>query len=191
MAETSDPLVISMNRRRVLGILVVSAMALPTGPVLAHALPGSVVTIMPRPDGVVIRIEVALDDIALALPSAGLGDNPLTPSQQEAVATYLPDHVRLTSADGQRLRLTGTGLALYSAHNDHVGDYTLLVADLFLTGKPDYPLQLDYDVVMHEVRSHTATVFVQTDGSAARHIGKIRIDPATGHATQLAIPPVP
>lgn len=51
-----------------------------------------------------------------------------------------------------------------------------------------FPLTLQHDAIMHEVRNHQAAVYVQGPQADPIAIGVVRLDPATGKSTSLVIP---
>jgi hypothetical protein len=170
-------------------------LALPGTQVLAHALPGTSLTIRADTERLGLAITMPLHELDLAMPDAsGLGPDPAIGPMREAIkeriAGYLTSHLALQTASGELLDVRLTDARIERAHDDHVGAYDLLVIDLTAPAAV-LPLTLRFDAIMHEVRSHRAAVYLQVPGSDPVGIGVMRIDPATGEAKTLTIPALP
>lgn len=161
------------------------------GSVSAHSLPGSVLLLSQQGGELHVTLEVALEDLTLAFPDARpLEELPVDRSlPAELLArldAYLAEHVALEQG-GTRLPLSLAHASLGTARNDHVGAFTLLTADLTAplarTGNP-FPLTLSYDAVMHEIRSHRATVYWTPAGAPPVAIADVRYG-ADGHRARL------
>ncbi|WP_424930206.1 hypothetical protein [Amaricoccus tamworthensis] len=149
-----------------LAVLVGSA-----GGVLAHALPGSVLLLRQQEDGLRLTIRFPLEDLVIAAPELAVleevtpGD-PLPQEMAERFGGYLLEHMELTGADGV-LPLTLAGAMVQPAYHDHLGHFLLVVSEWNVAGGAggNAHLVLNYDAVMHEVRSHRATVqWIARDG---------------------------
>ncbi len=147
-----------------LAVLVGSA-----GGVLAHALPGSVLLLRQQKERLRLTVQFPLEDLVIAAPELAVLEEvtPGDPLPQEMAARfggYLLEHMELTGADGV-LPLTLAGAVVQPAYHDHLGHFLLVVSEWDVTGRA--PTVLNYDAVMHEVRSHRAMVqWVAGDGGA-------------------------
>jgi hypothetical protein len=176
--------------------LAVGAAVLPA-PLAAHPLPGAVIVISPEPARLSLTVTLPYADLALAMAGTvpkTLDAGPIPEDVEQALAAYFAQHM-VVAADGQPgLTLTLTRAYLERATHEDLGAYTLLVLDFsapVAAGSPVFPLTLRYDAVMHEVRNHRATVWLQPAGQDPVAIGEIRLDAATGKATPLVIPIAP
>lgn len=144
--------------------------------VLAHALPGTVLTLSQENDAVQLTVVVNVEDMAIAEPAlAALHDLSLGPVDAapvlHAVAGYFDQHMRLEQ-HSELLGFKLQSLELRTDSNDHVGEFRVIV--LTFEGQSNElrsPLILRYDAVMHEVRNHRAAFYWQ---------------PATGDARKMA-----
>lgn len=162
---------------------------------LAHALPGTSLTIRAEAEATHLTLAMPLHELDLAMPDGtGLGADPATgpvpEAARERIAAYLASHLALATASGDDLDLRLVDARIARAWDDHVGAYDLLVIDLTAPAAA-FPLTLRYDAIMHEVRSHRAAVYLQAEGAAPVGIGEIRVDAATGKAAALTIPAIP
>lgn len=163
--------------------------------VLAHALPSTTLTIRAEAEGTHLTIAMPLNELDLAMPGeSGLGPNPaigpVRAEVRERIAGYLASHLALQTASGEQLDVGLSAARIERAQDDHVGAYNLLVIDLTAPAAA-LPLTLRYDVIMHEVRSHRAAIYLQASGAEDVGIGEIPVDPATGKADPVTIPAVP
>ena len=169
------------------------------GTVTAHPLPGTTVTVSADADSVDLMVSMPLHELELAMPGGtGLGpsppEGPLPPDVQAALSAYLADHLDLAPAEGASLSPEVTEASIASATDDHVGRYDLVMLHLVAPIIPDqavFPLTLSFDAVLHEVRSHRATVLLQPSGQDPAAIAVIRLDSATGEAAPVVIPAAP
>lgn len=135
------------------------------GHLMAHALPGSVVTLSRNLDALSVAIAVNVEDLVIAEPALApletMESGPVTAANvTKVLVAYFKDHMHLTHA-GAPVSLTLVDAKLGMGENDHVGQFALLT--LTFSGEtdqlaPDFPLVLRYDAVMHEVRTHRASV---------------------------------
>lgn len=165
----------------------------------SHALPGSTLTFSRDDDSLDLTITLLLQELILALPTlAGLEDlpkpDPLPAAVQAQLADYFAAHLILLPADQAALNQQLISAQLDEAQNDDVGLYDLPVVDLAAPLAPDqtlFPLTITYDAVMHEVRNHQATVFVQTANGTPAVVGQIEPDPSPAKAAPFVLQTVP
>lgn len=163
--------------------------------VLAHVRPGRSWTIRAGAERTHLTIAMPLHELELPMPDrSGPVPGPfMGPVQDEAkarITEYLASHRALATASGEKLDVRLVDPRIERAQDDHVGAYDLLVIDL-TSPVAAFPRMLRHDAMLHEVRSHHAAVNLQAPGADPVGIGVIRVDPATGEATVLTIPPFP
>jgi hypothetical protein len=165
--------------------LLVGALAAPSW---AHVLPTTTVVLDVRADRIDAALRIPLDDLQTASgidlagqPAAGL------PAQAASLRDYLRAHIQPTSADGA-WTVTVDDLAIDGAEQLGTGAFTVLTAQAHLTppaAADERSFTLNYDVVLHQVITHTVIVSARQDWSgghlgATRSIGTIQLDPVTG-----------
>jgi hypothetical protein len=172
--------------------LLVGALA---APAWAHVLPTTTVVLDVRPDGIDAALRIPLDDLQTAS-GLDLGEQPAAalPAQAAALRDYLRAHIQPTSADGA-WTVTVDDLAIEDTEQLGTGPFTVLTAQAHLTppvSADERSFQLHYDVVIHQVITHTVIVSARRDWSggqlgATRSIGTIQLDPVTGDVPALDV----
>jgi len=155
------------------------------GAAYAHALPGTVLIFSREGPQLHVTIQFALEDLIIAFPEiASLEDAPspgaLPSAELAQLRAYFSDHIALQS-NSVDLALSLTHARLRSAENDHVGEFTQLVANLTVAVSPSDqvpPLLLFYDAIMHEVRSHSATVYWKDSSGDLQALTEFRYNAA-------------
>lgn len=190
-----------LSRRAVLrgiGLLAASAGMLErTGPAAAHPLPGSKLVFSTDQARLVLTVSVPLVELALAMGKAmpdPLPEGPISPDLDRALAAYFADHLKVASEGQPDLDLRLTRANLERATQEDVGAYTLVVLDFSAPIDPArsvFPLTLTYDAILHQVRNHSATVFVQAADAQPVAVGLIRLDLNLGTAAPLIVPAPP
>ena len=128
----------------------------------AHALPGTVIEIW-RENGLLqISITLPIEDLVIAEPSlADLAETEGVPNSadRDRLANYFAAH-SVFQQGATALPMALTDAALGSDYNDHVGAFATvrLAFQAPLPAATLFPLTLQHDAVMHEVRNHRATV---------------------------------
>ncbi|GAA1613791.1 HupE/UreJ family protein [Actinoplanes couchii] len=176
-----------MIRNRILRLLAGIAVAVPAAlllgasPAAAHPMPHSVVLLDVHETSVTAHLQIPLSELSLA---GGLTDT----------ASYLAAHIKPTGTDGAAWTVEVGDTAVTS---DSTGAYQELDADVTLSppaGGDVRHFTLAYDVVVHQVVTHTALVSVREDwaagqlaenGGEAVQVGTIGIDNRT-----LTVPPL-
>ncbi|MCG3268569.1 hypothetical protein [Yoonia sp. I 8.24] len=153
------------------------------GGVLAHALPDSTLIFAEDEDQISLTIQLALEDLTIAEPTlVDLMEHPVAqdiPAADVAVvARYFAQHLQIQNDDGA-FSPTLAGVAIETAHNDHVGRYALLTLQYQFPASTS-PLYLTYDAIMHEVRNQRAAVYWQESGSEPRIIEEFGYRPVDG-----------
>lgn len=154
-----------------------------TGAALAHALPGSVVILSSDEAALRVQITLALDDLVLAFPEASsLELLPISEPDLAGLERYLATHL-LLEKDQVPIALKLDDVRLQAAENEHVGAFVQVAFDLsgpVPAGADPFPLILTYDVVMHEVRNHRASVYWQTPDGALQGLADFGYRPIDG-----------
>jgi hypothetical protein len=184
--------------------LTIGATALLTGlalvmgaaPASAHPMPHSVVLLDVHPDRIEAQVQLPVDDLHLA---SGF-DVVAHPEQVvtrdgDSLRAYLVDHVRPVS-DGLPWTVSVADLAVTDAEQTATGPYREVIAQLLLTppsGASTRRFTLGYDVIVHQVVTHTALVALRTDWTTGRvgaddglELGVIAIDSRT-----MTVAPLP
>ncbi|MGY1501127.1 HupE/UreJ family protein [Streptomyces sp. QTS52] len=178
--------------RLVAGIAIVVPAALLTGasPAAAHPMPHSVVELDVYRTSVNARLELPVDDFSRA---SGIDLSSATETtlaqRAKAVRTYLAGHIHPVTTQGRAWEVGIGGLSLSSTEQTSTGPYRELVAEAVLTppaGTDVRHFTFAYDVIVHQVVTHTVLVTVrqdwssgQVDGEGTTQVGTIRIDTRT------------
>ncbi|MEU5039990.1 HupE/UreJ family protein [Streptomyces griseorubiginosus] len=178
--------------RLVAGIAVVVPAALLLGapPAAAHPMPHSVVRLDVYRTSVTARLELPADDFSRASGIDLDGTTRATLSRKAAaIRTYLGEHIHATGTGGTAWRVSVGELRLSSTEQTSTGPYRELVAEAVLTphtGTDVRHFTFDYDVIVHQVVTHTVLVTVrqdwdagQVDGEGTTQVGTIRINSRT------------
>lgn len=175
--------------------LAFSLLAAGCGPVLAHSLPGSVLTLWQEEAQLDLSVILPLEELIVAAPEFrdldGLPPGQdLFPENIERVAAYFADHLELRK-DAADLPLTVMRATIGTDENSHVGTYkTLNVRFASPLPAPDaaLPLTLVYDAVMHEVRNHRASVYWGQPGTDSREVAEFGFQAADGTPRSVLLP---
>ncbi|MFD9429898.1 HupE/UreJ family protein [Streptomyces sp. NPDC060002] len=178
--------------RMVAGIAIAVPAALLAGasPAAAHPMPHSVVELDVHQTSVNTRLELPTDDFSRASGIDLSNATRTTLSQQaKAVRTYLGKHIHPVTTQGRAWQVSIGSLSLSSTEQTSTGPYRELVAEAVLTppaGTDVRRFTFDYDVIVHQVITHTVLVTVrqdwaagQVDGEGTTQVGTIRIDTRT------------
>lgn len=145
---------------------------------LAHGLPGTSLTFQPTGDRVALRITMPLEELNLVLDKLGdvaFNQDLPAPSESEVqrISNYLMNHLFVADLQENIVQFSVLSARIDGAFDDHVGDYQVLVVQLSAS-QATFPLTLRYDAIMHEVRNHRATVFLERSGVAPVKIGTLQ-----------------
>ncbi|WP_394151581.1 hypothetical protein [Loktanella salsilacus] len=138
------------------------------GLVSAHGLPGTVLILSADGDALNVAVQVPVDELIIAAPALIRfeklpADHDLPADQMAQLAEYFALHFKL-AANGTDLPLTLLQASLQNNQSVDHGAYSMLIANFAAPHQGSdnvFPLQLTYDAVMHEIRSHSATVYWQ------------------------------
>ncbi|MGL4404297.1 MAG: hypothetical protein ACRCT6_00930 [Notoacmeibacter sp.] len=148
----------------------------------AHPLPESIVTIVPRDTKVEVKLSIPVKELILAEPKLrGLahveGHGPLSHDLLEVLSAYLNQHIAIVPADQSVLELKVRSAAVLVTKTEHVDRFQLLIAELEASMASDqepFPATFTYDAVLHEVRSHRATVWIAGLNTEPTLLGKLK-----------------
>ncbi|MFI6441711.1 HupE/UreJ family protein [Streptomyces sp. NPDC050759] len=178
--------------RLVAGIAIVVPAALLAGasPAAAHPMPHSVVQLDVYQASVTARLELPVDDLSRA---AGIDLSDTTRAtlsgKAEAIRSYLRTHIHPAGSGGKAWQVGIGALSLSRTEQTSTGPYRELVAEAVLTppaGTDVRHFTFGYDVIVHQVVTHTVLVTArqdwaagQVDGEGTTQVGTIRIDTRT------------
>lgn len=171
-------------------IAVPAALLVGASPAAAHPMPHSVVELDVYQTLVSARLELPADDFSRASGiDLGNATQATLPGKAKAIRTYLGKHIRPATTQGKAWQVSIGSLSLSSTEQTSTGPYRELVAEAVLTppaGTDVRHFTFDYDVIVHQVITHTALVAVrqdwaagQVDGERATQVGTIRINTRT------------
>ncbi|MGI4741875.1 MAG: HupE/UreJ family protein [Janthinobacterium lividum] len=164
-------------------------------------MPTSLVLLDLQATGVAAEVQLPLGELQLALGNQlNVTDQPATlvARQGAALRAYLLAHVHPVGPDGRPWTVAVRGLALGAAEQTGTGPYPELTAQLWLqppAGESARTFTLHYDVIMHQLVTHTTLVSIRQDwdaGVLAEHpveVGVIRLDPRDNSIAPLEIAP--
>ncbi|MFF3371396.1 HupE/UreJ family protein [Streptomyces sp. NPDC002680] len=181
-----------------IAIAVPAALLLGASPAAAHPMPHSVVQLDVYKDSVTARLELPVGDLASA---SGIDLSTIKSSalstKADAVRTYLAQHIHPTTPVGEAWRVDIGALSLGRAQQTSTGLYRELSAEAVLTppaGADVRHFTFDYDVIVHQVITHTALVTVrqdwargQIDDAGTTQVGTIRVDTRTMKVPALKV----
>ncbi|MGW2620711.1 HupE/UreJ family protein [Streptomyces sp. NPDC001500] len=186
--------------RLVAGIAIAVPATLLAGasPAAAHPMPHSVVQLDVYQHSVSARLELPVDDFSRA---SGIDLTRTTSAalsaRAAAIRAYLGKHIHPTTTQGKAWQVAIGWLTLSHAAQTDTGTYRELVAQAELTppaGADIRRFTFDYDVVVHQVVTHTALVTVRQDWSSGRvdgegstQVGTVRIDTGTMSIAPLKV----
>ena len=173
--------------------LVFALASFSMGVVYAHALPGSQLVFSHSNNQLQLSISVPVDDLIVAAPELSelnsaiedptIEGSSLSTSLALKISTYFAKHLQLQSepsmsgndnSEWEAMSLTMENITLQTAHNEDVGHYQLLVMNLSADlPRPKLgPMQLRYDAVMHEVRTHRASAYWSSADNTLTRLAK-------------------
>jgi hypothetical protein len=178
-----------------IAIAVPAALLLGAPPAAAHPMPHSVVLLDVYEHAVSARLELPVGEFTRAS-GIDVSEKTLT-ARSGAVRAYLVAHIHPTATDGRTWQVTVGRLTLSRAVQTGTGTYRELVARVRLippAGADVRRFTFGYDVVVHQVVTHTVLVTVrqdwaagQVDGAGATQVGTIRVDTRTMKVPALKV----
>ncbi|MDQ0596577.1 hypothetical protein QF037_000922 [Streptomyces canus] len=181
-----------------IAIVVPAALLLGASPAAAHPMPHSVVELDVYQASVSARLELPADDFSRASGIDLSDTTQATLSQRaKAIRTYLGKHINPTGTGGKAWQVSVGDLSLSSTEQTSTGPYRELVAEAVLTppaGADVRHFTFDYDVIVHQVITHTVLVSVrqdwasgQVDDAGTTQVGTIRVDTRTMKVPALKV----
>lgn len=144
---------------------------------MAHALPGTTITLTPGQTALGVVVEIPLHELALAFPQGRLdGITVLSPQQKDLLLMYLREHMAFTPRGAAALPIAAANMELREATHENIGNYQVLDVTMSLPVRAQtdlFPLQLRFDGVIHKVRNHDADVFLALPSGEKRLVGEI------------------
>ncbi|MFG3289638.1 HupE/UreJ family protein [Streptomyces sp. NPDC048179] len=167
-----------------IAIVVPATLLLAASPAAAHPMPHSVVELDVYQHSVSVRLELPVGEFSRA---SGIEPTDRTlGAKSDEIRAYLSDHIHPTTTGGKAWRVAIGSLTLSRAEQTDTGEYQELVARAVLTppsGADVRRFTFDYDVIVHQVVTHTALVTIrqdwsngQVDGEGTTQVGTIAID---------------
>jgi len=170
-----------------IAVAVPAALLLGAPPASAHPMPHSVVLLDVHDTSVTADLELPVTDFTTA---SGLNVT-AGPLPTGAIRSYLIAHIKPVT-DGRAWTVSIGDVSLSQAEQTSTGPYRELLASATLTPPPGGSVRrfsLGYDVIVHQVVTHTALVSVRRDWPAGRTsaatLGTIKID-----IRSMTVPPL-
>lgn len=141
----------------------------------AHSLPGSILTFSEQGERLNLSIQFALEDLIIAAPvfkslETAPFEQALSGEPLEQLANYLETHLQLAS-ESKRLPFKLSSALIERVNTGNLLPVVLVSARLDFPmpeGGRVLPLTLTYDALMHEIRSHRASVYWKQDDTLVR-----------------------
>ena len=150
-----------------LGLLALVGASLLPSLATAHPMPYTAVMLDFGPGGVSAELILPLQELELGFKQPMLAHpEQILPQDGPALREYLLAHVHPVTPDGRPWTVQVTGLSVQCKEIPFD-----LMAHLWMQPPPGAPLRqfkFNYDVIVHEVISHKAFVFVRNDWNEAR-----------------------
>ncbi|MFJ3304174.1 HupE/UreJ family protein [Streptomyces sp. NPDC086549] len=198
------PISLSHALRMVAGVAVAvtAALLLAAPPAAAHPMPHSVLLLDVHETSVAAELKLPVSDFSRA---SGVALDDTTTTKQlsartTAIRRYLAAHLHPTTRQGKAWAVTFGDMALGRAEQTSTGTYRELTVRATLTPPPGGDPRrfvLDYDVIVHQVVTHTVMVSVRQDWATGRvgdagqdtatEVGVIRTDTRTMTVAPLTV----
>jgi hypothetical protein len=165
---------------------------------MAHPMPNSVVLLAVQKDYINAEIQLPLSELQLSFGHAANDSSARLVAQfGPQLQAYLAQHIRPVSADGRAWTVMVTDLSVDSTQNPINGTYRELVAHCRLAppaGADVRKFSFRYDVIVHQVVTHTILVSIQQDwergiltDSTSADVGVIELDIPSGTVLPLTV----
>lgn len=156
---------------------------------LAHQSPTTIVLLDIAPGKVVMELQLPLSELELAIGPAVSKNAETAARQNQQLKKYLLAHIHPTTADGKPWTVEVTDMKLEKAVQVASGppfqEITVHLNLIPPAGADIRKFTLIYDVIMHQVVTHSALVSVRYDwetgktGEQVEEVGAIRVDTRT------------
>lgn len=164
----------------------------------AHPSPNTLIFLDIKSDGVAAELRLPVSELGTALsPNAPKTAEILLGSFADSLKIYLRSHIRPLSMDGQKWTVEVGEMRLEDAANPQKRNALQdIVVQMWLkppSGASSRQFMLNYDVVMHQVVTHSALVSIRQDwetGIVAEHpaeVGIIAVEPRNNQIFPLII----
>jgi hypothetical protein len=186
-------ILLSFMKNKILFLLLVFAHNL-----LAHPSPNTLIFLDIKTEGVAAEIRLPVSELGMVFNAA----NPKTAAEfmgsfKDSLKHYLRAHMTPLSMDGQKWSVEIGDMQIEDAENPQERNALQdLIVKVWLTppsGASSRQFILNYDVVMHQVVTHSALVSIRQDwetGVVAEHpaeVGIIAVEPRNGQIFPLVI----
>jgi hypothetical protein len=169
-----------------------------THTLLAHPSPNTLVFLDIKTNGVAVELRLPVGEVGMALsPSKPKTAEELLGHFTDSLRFYLQSHIIPLSMDGQKWTVEIGNLSLENIKNTQErGTLQDIIVEMWLkppTGASSRQFILNYDVVMHQVVTHSALVSIRQDwetGIVSEHpaeVGVIAVEPRNNQIFPLII----
>lgn len=148
-------------------------------PVFAHALPGTTLIFSRSANQLNLSIAVPVEELVIAENTLAavseFSPNAFLPvALRSQIESYFINHISLQK-NGLKLALDFSTITIDTASHEDVGTYNLLKLKLTseLPNGEIWPLILRYDAIMHEVRTHRASVYWSDDTQNPQQLSEL------------------
>jgi HupE / UreJ protein len=164
----------------------------------AHPSPNTLIFLDIKSDGVAAELNLPVIELSMALnPRAPKTAEQLIGSFADSLKTYVLSHMTPLSMDGQKWSVEVLDMRLEAVANpDERNSLQDIIIKIWLkppTGTSSRQFVLNYDVVMHQVVTHSALVSIRQDwetGIVSEHpseVGVIAVEPRNNQIFPLVI----
>ncbi|HEY8933762.1 MAG TPA: HupE/UreJ family protein [Cyclobacteriaceae bacterium] len=156
-------------------------------PIFAHQTPSTIVLLDIKPEGVAIELQLPLGELELAFGhDVSKNTKTLVERLGPQLKEYLMAHIHPMTAKDQPWLVEVNDMTVGKSEQTASGPYQEITVHLFLTppaGVNTRKFILDYDVIMHQLVTHSALVSIRNDWEVETEqpveIGVIRVDTKT------------
>ena len=164
---------------------------------LGHPSPNTLILLDIGTRGVHAELHIPVSELALALhPNAPNSDQVLHNGFKDSIETYLLAHILPVSLDGRKWSVQFKAMKLVQVDAQQRNTIQDFIIQLWFQPPPGVSTRqfiLNYDVIMHQVLTHSAIVSIRHDwetGVVAEHpseIGVIAVDPRSNQIFPLTV----
>jgi hypothetical protein len=168
------------------------------GKIMAHPSPNTLIFLDIKANGVEAELRLPVGELGAAVsPSAPKTAVELLGSFKDSLRFYLQSHITPLSMEGQKWAIEVGEIVLENATNaEERGTLQDIIVKIWLippTGAASRQFILNYDVVMHQVVTHSALVSIRQDwetGIVSEHpeeVGIIAVEPRNNQVFPLTV----
>ena len=165
---------------------------------LAHPSPNTLIFLDIKTDGVAAELRLPVSELGMALnPTAPKTAEQLLGSFKDSLKTYILSHITPLSMDGEKWSVAVGDMYLENVENPEDRNALQdIIVKIWLkppTGASSRQFILNYDVVMHQVVTHSALVSIRQDwetGIVPEHpneVGIIAVEPRNNQIFPLTV----